>query len=97
MFLIQVGVDIMGSGFGVVLRLMLEYGECMKKVRKEIEVVDEKGLLFMLVLYEEIKQYLLYFVVCIKEGLRVNFFVLNLFGCIIFEKGGIVIDGVYVF
>lgn len=94
--LIQAGADTTGSGLGAVLRLMLEHGECMKKARKEIEVADEKGLLSTPVLYEETKQHLPYFVACIKEGLRVNPPAPNLFGRIILEKGGTVIDGVHV-
>ncbi|KAK4643999.1 hypothetical protein QC761_300850 [Podospora bellae-mahoneyi] len=94
--LIQAGADTTGSGLGAVLRLMLEHSECMKKARKEIEVADEKGLLSTPVLYEETKRHLPYFVACIKEGLRVNPPAPNLFGRIILEKGGTVIDGVHV-
>ncbi|KAK0670159.1 cytochrome P450 [Cercophora samala] len=94
--LIQAGADTTGSGLGAVLRLMLEHRECLDKARKEIEAAEERRLLSTPVLYEETKQHLPYFVACIKEGLRLNPPAPNLFGRIILEKGGTVIDGVHV-
>ncbi|KAK4202420.1 putative cytochrome P450 E-class, group I [Triangularia verruculosa] len=94
--LIQAGADTTGSALGSILRFILQDPDCLEKVEREIRTAEERGLLSTPVLYEETKQHLPYFVACIKEGLRLNPPAPNLFGRVILEKGGTVIDGVHV-
>ncbi|KAK0736206.1 cytochrome P450 [Apiosordaria backusii] len=94
--LIQAGADTTGTALGATLRFMLQHPDCLDKAKQEIATAEEKGLLSTPVLYEETKQHLPYFVGCIKEGLRLNPPAPNLFGRVILEKEGAMIDGVHV-
>lgn len=90
--LIQAGVDTTGSGLGATLRLLLMHPDAMKRVRTEIAEADAKGLLSHVVQYDETRTHLPYMSACIKESLRVNPPIPNIFPRLA-PKGGIVIDG----
>ncbi|POS78609.1 cytochrome P450 17A1 [Diaporthe helianthi] len=93
--LIQAGVDTTGSGLGATLRLLLTHPDHMDKVRAEIAAADAKGLLSPVVQYDETRTHLPYLSACIRESLRVNPPIPNIFPRLA-PRGGIVIDGTFV-
>lgn len=93
--LIQAGVDTTGSGLGATLRLLLTHPAAMARVRDEIAAADAKGLLSPVVQYDETRAHLPYMSACIRESLRVNPPIPNIFPRLA-PKGGIVIDGTFI-
>jgi cytochrome P450 len=90
--LIQAGVDPTGSGLGATLRLLLMHPDALARVRAELAAADAKGLLSPVVQYDETRAHLPFMCACIKESLRVNPPIPNIFPRLA-PKGGIVIDG----
>lgn len=93
--LIQAGVDTTGSGLGATLRLLLMHPDALARVRAEIVAADSKGLLSPVVQYDETRAHLPYMSACIRESLRVNPPIPNIFPRLA-PRGGIEIDGNYI-
>jgi cytochrome P450 len=93
--LIQAGADTTGTALGSILRFILTNPSALTRVRAEIETAGANGLLSTPIRYEETRQYLPFFVACIKEGLRLNPPATNLFARIA-PGSGKTIDGHFV-
>lgn len=93
--LIQAGVDTTGSGLGATLRLLLLHPAVLERVRAEIAEADAKGLLSPVVQYDETRTHLPYMSACIRESLRVNPPIPNIFPRLS-PRGGIAIDGNFI-
>lgn len=85
--LIQAGADTTGTGLGSTLRFLTTHPEKKLKAEQEIQNADAKGSLSTPVRYEEVRQYLPYFVACIKESLRLEPPATNLFARVVGEGG----------
>lgn len=93
--LIQAGVDTTGSGLGATLRLLLTHPDALARVRAEIDAADVKGLLSSVVQYDETRAHLPYMCACIRESLRVNPPIPNIFPRLA-PRGGVVIGGDFI-
>jgi len=93
--LIQAGADTTGTGLGSTLRFLVTQSDKLQRAESEIRKCDQQGLLSTPIKYEETRKYLPYFVACIKESLRLNPPVTNLFPRVI-GKGGKSILGHYI-
>lgn len=80
---------------GCILRFLVTNPSKLAKAREEIEKADKAGLLSTPIRFEETRQYLPYFVGCIKEGLRLQPPGTNLYARIA-PKEGKVIGGHFV-
>jgi cytochrome P450 len=80
---------------GCILRFLVTHPSKLAKARKEIDKADKANLLSSPIQFEETRQYLPYFVACIKEGLRLQPPGTNLYARIA-PKDGKVVDGHFI-
>ncbi|KAH9907041.1 cytochrome P450 [Xylariomycetidae sp. FL2044] len=93
--LIQAGADTTGTGMGSTLRFLLTHPATLKKARDEIATADRAGRLSHPISYEESRNHLRFFSACIKESLRLQPPVTNLFARVA-PAGGKSVGGVFV-
>jgi cytochrome P450 len=93
--LIQAGADTTGTALGSILRFLVTDPAAFARVRAEMNLAEEHGLLSQPIQFEETRKHLPFFVACIKEGLRLNPPAPNLFPRVV-PEGGKVIDGHFI-
>ena len=80
---------------GCILRFLVTHPNELAKARDEIDKADKANLLSTPIQFEETRQYLPYFVACIKESLRLQPPGTNLYARIA-PKEGKVVDGHFI-
>lgn len=93
--LIQAGADTTGTGLGATLSLILSHPRVLAKVREELASAEARGLLSQpVVQYDETKRHLTYTSACIRESLRLQPPLPNLFSRLAPAPTGKVVGGV---